>query len=157
MIKQHQRRDVGQRDAGSQLSLDEYLWQQTRFEGVADLHTLTAAAQELDTVAATQHPGEQHYYYSTFINLIYKELFHLKKGKIPRGFRNRLTTDQLHKLHTVERHTAQWIHEALAASDDYHQVYYQVQAKVRALVKELGPEEVLINIQTVKHLNNKTL
>jgi hypothetical protein len=129
-------------DTGRQLDLDDYLWRQTRREGVADHRSLLEAARDLDVIATRQHSGENHFYYSTFINLIYKELFHLKKGQIPRGLRNQLTRPQLQKLQIVERQTAQWIRETLAASDDYHQVYYQVQQKVQTLVKELGPEDL---------------
>jgi hypothetical protein len=55
-------------DAGRQLDLDHYFWRHTRREGIADLHALTAAAKELDAVAAAQHADENHFYYSTFIN-----------------------------------------------------------------------------------------
>jgi hypothetical protein len=116
-------------------------WQQARLEGIADLYSLTEAAKELDTRAHAHHPGTNHYYYSTFINLIYKELFNLKKGTT-RGIRNRLTTEQLKKLQMVERQTAQWIREALAANEEYHQVYYRVQEKVRTLMKSLGKEDL---------------
>ena len=54
---------------------DHQTWQQARLAGIADLHSLTEAAKDLDAVATAQNPDSKHYYYSTFINLIYKELF----------------------------------------------------------------------------------
>lgn len=84
-------------DSRQQLDLNHYLWQQARLEGTADLHSLTEAAKELDVVATAQNPDANHYYYSTFINRIYKELFNVPKGKT-RGLRNRLNTAQLKKL-----------------------------------------------------------
>ena len=104
------------------------------------------ATKALDAVATANNPESNHYYYSTFINLIYKELFNLKKGKKIRKLRNRLTTLQLKKLQTVERHTARWIREALAAGEDYHQVYYWVQKNVQTLVKSLGQEDVSCSV-----------
>jgi len=130
-------------------------WPQTKLAGMTDYHALTAAAKALDAIAAVKHPGENHFYYPTFINLIYKELFNVPKGKT-RGLRKRLTTPQLQKLHTVERRAAQWIRDALAASDDYHQVYYQVQHKVQALVKQLGAEDLAPTVPTRKIRARKT-
>ncbi len=137
-MMQHNEVQIGQRPQPEQQAQN---WQQTRLDGIADHHSLTEAAKELDAVAAAHNPGSNHFYYSTFINLIYKELFNLKKGQT-RGLRNRLSTMQLKKLQTVERETARWIRDVLATDEDYHRVYYVVQQKVRTLVKRLGKEDV---------------
>lgn len=125
----------------------QQIWQQARLEGIADHQSLTEAAKELDAVAAAHNPKSNHFYYAAFTNLIYKELFNLKKGQT-RGIRNRLTTPQLKKLQTVECETARWIHEVLASAKDYHEVYYLVRKNVRTLVKKLGKEDISEQMRT---------
>jgi hypothetical protein len=124
--------------------LELFTGKETLFDGATAYHALMDATKELDAVAAAQHPGANHHYYATFINLIYKALFNAPKGHT-RGLRHRLTPAQRHKLHTVEQQAAQWIQEALARGADYHQVYYLIQAQVAALVKALGPEDLAGN------------
>ena len=58
-------------------------WQQTRLAGIASLHSLTEAAKQLDALAAAQHPGANHFYYSTFIKE--RSINTMHNMKEPRG------------------------------------------------------------------------
>ncbi len=111
-------------------------WQQARIEGKQSRIKLTDAIQRLVELANTNGSKNADKYFISITNMIYKQVFDLKKA--PDQFRDSLGENELYQLQLVEWKIAEWLNEALDRCHDYHEPYPEVKKKLKNLVAVIG-------------------
>ncbi|MBF0232495.1 MAG: Rha family transcriptional regulator [Desulfamplus sp.] len=111
-------------------------FQEIRQIGKISRRLMTDAIQAFVEYARAQGSGNADRYYLLFTRLIYRELFGLNKA--PDNFRDALPERASHRLTNIEEIISDWIHDAMAESGDYHDVYQSVKDRLKRYVDVTG-------------------
>ena len=111
-------------------------WQQDRLKGKQTRCDLTDAIQKYERFAELSGSKNAHRYYNLITRLINKTVF--GTSEVPQNFRDTLNNVSLNHLQFVERHTTQWLDNAVAECLDYHEPYNIIKNKLKSLVNVIG-------------------
>jgi len=111
-------------------------WQQSRIEGKQSRSKLTDAIKRLVDLAKENNSKNADKYYISITNMIYKQVFSLKK--VPDQFRDSLGKNELYQLQLVEWKIAEWLNQSIDSCLDYHEPYVEIKKKLKTLVAVIG-------------------
>ena len=97
---------------------------------------LTDSIQRLVDLSFSNGSKNADKYYISITNMIYKEVFNLKK--VPDQFRDSLSRDDLYQLQLVEWKVAEWLNESIDLCLDYHEPYREIKKKLKNLIAVIG-------------------
>ena len=111
-------------------------WQQARIEGKQSRIKLTDAIKRLVALAKSNGSKNANKYYISITNMIYKQVFDLKK--VPDQFRDSLNANELYQLQLVEWKIAEWLNESIDKCLDYHDPYPEIKKRLTNLIAVIG-------------------
>ncbi len=111
-------------------------WQQARIEGKQSRVKLTDAIKRLVDLAVSHGSKNADRYYISITNMIYKQVFDLKK--VPDEFRDSLNENELYQLQLVEWKIAEWLNESIYKCLDYHEPYREIKKRLTNLIAVIG-------------------
>lgn len=111
-------------------------WQQARIEGKQSRFKLTEAIKRLVELAKANGSKNADKYYISITNMIYKQVFNLKK--VPDRFRDNLNENELYQLELVEWKIAEWLNKSIDKCLDYHEPFPEIKSKLKNLVAVIG-------------------
>jgi len=110
--------------------------QQARLNGKKRRRDLTDSIKILVGLAKSNGSKNADKYYISITNMIYKQVFSLKK--VPALFRDNLSKNELYQLQLVEWKIAEWLKESIDSCLDYHEPYAEIKKKLKNLVAVIG-------------------
>jgi phage regulator Rha-like protein len=110
--------------------------QQARLDGKKRRLELTDSIKKLVKLAEKHGSKNANRYYISITNMIYKQVFDLKK--VPNHFRDSLGVNELSQIELVEWKLAEWLNDSLTSCLDYHEPYHEIKKKLKNLVAVIG-------------------